>query len=605
MDTNSAGSHDRLRQAIDNEINSSEEFTRVLKSRRNALAFISRLPPETLAEIFSFFFPSAWNKEAGHLAWIRVTHVCRRWRETALNHSRFWSHIDFTNLTPAGVAEILARAKMAPLHLEADFVKMSAAQLVAFEKHLEAHISHTRHLSMCGHLQAVLDRLVLSAPALEFLSLADKSEFASGRVIIPINLFDCTIPRLTSLELENCDISWKSPLFKGLRTLEILSPSTGARPNLKDWLGVLNEMPQLETVIFEHATPLAPLAATLITEHLPSVTLPSLTRFDISGSATDCALALAHLVLPALISLYVDVESHEVEEVHLVIPYVAQNVHEMRDTEPLRSILISGEETSAEVVAWTTPNADVKVCDPDTLFNASTSARILFVATGTNWHYGADTAIFDSLLTLLPVNSVSTLTAQNRTQLSKEFWLKHAPRLPLLEGARLVPTAVKAFRDMLAEDAPPDGPRLPSLTGLTLVEVTFTALRTYHLRDMLIERVGQGIPLEVLDLSTCFIIDRAIQLLKEIVVGVQEPLTVRVVEMELGFFNQNGGIGYCNEVDYDDGRSPWYGDIDENEDSDESEAEYDDLGYDSYDWLSYDVGLGNDELDYDVDYDVF
>jgi hypothetical protein len=253
----------------------------------------------------------------------------------------------------------------------------------------------------------------------------------SGPVVIPVNLFDCTIPRLTSLELENCDISWKSPILKGLRTLEILRPSTGARPKLGDWLGALNEMPQLETLILQYATPHASLATPLISRLL-SVTLPSLTRFDISASATDCALALAHLVLPALIWLCVDVESHEVEEVHLVIPYIAQNVRGLQDTEPLRSILISGEETRAEVVAWTMPDADVKVCDPDTLFTASTSARFVFVATGINWPYGADAAIFDSLLTLLPVNSVSTLTAQNRTQLSKEFWLRHEPRWPLL-----------------------------------------------------------------------------------------------------------------------------------------------------------------------------
>jgi hypothetical protein len=431
MDTSSAVSHDRLQQAIDDEINSSEESTRALKSCHNALALISRLPPETLSAILSFLPPSAWDQEAGHLAWMCVAHVCHRWRETALNYSRFWSHINFTNLTPAGMAEILARAKMAPLHLEADFIKMSNAQLVAFEKHLKAHISHTRYLGICGHLQTVLNRLISSAPTLEFLSLSDTSQFMSGPVVIPVNLFDCTIPRLTSLELENCDISWKSPILKGLRTLEILRPSTGARPKLGDWLGALNEMPQLETLILQYATPHASLATPLISRLL-SVTLPSLTRFDISASATDCALALAHLVLPALIWLCVDVESHEVEEVHLVIPYIAQNVRGLQDTEPLRSILISGEETRAEVVAWTMPDADVKVCDPDTLFTASTSARFVFVATGINWPYGADAAIFDSLLTLLPVNSVSTLTAQNRTQLSKEFWLRHEPRWPLL-----------------------------------------------------------------------------------------------------------------------------------------------------------------------------
>ncbi|KAF8481673.1 hypothetical protein DFH94DRAFT_691327 [Russula ochroleuca] len=221
------------------------------------------------------------------------------------------------------MAEILAQAKMAPLHLGADLIKMSAAQLVAFEKHIEAHISHTCHLSICGHLQTVLNRLVSSAPALEFLSLTDKSQFELAQVVIPINLFNCTIPRLTSLELENCNISWKSPLLKHLQTLEIFRSYTEARPKLEDWLGALNEMPQLETLILQYATPHVPPAAPLISEPLLSVTLPSLTRFHIFASMTDCALALAHLMLPALIWLHIDAKSREVEDIHLVIPYIA------------------------------------------------------------------------------------------------------------------------------------------------------------------------------------------------------------------------------------------------------------------------------------------
>ena len=100
---------------------------------------------------------------------------------------------------------------------------------------------------------------------------------------------------------------------------------------------------------------------------------------------------------------------------HLVIPCVARKIHGLQGTEPLRSILITGERTRAEVVAWTTPDADVKVFDSDTLSSASVSACLMFAATGMNWQNGTDTAISDALLTLLPVDSVSTLTAQNLT----------------------------------------------------------------------------------------------------------------------------------------------------------------------------------------------
>lgn len=202
MDSSSAEFFDRLRQAI-HETNLSKESTRVLGSHHNALAPISRLPPEILAEIFCFFTSSTWNKEYGHLAWIRVTHVCHQWRETALSHPRLWSHINFTKLMPTAMAEVLARAKMAPLHLEADFSKsrMSMAQLDAFVRKsdlfdiLEAHISHTRHLSIRGQLQTAVERLISSAPTLESLSLSHKYLiFSTPHVIIPINLFNSITP---------------------------------------------------------------------------------------------------------------------------------------------------------------------------------------------------------------------------------------------------------------------------------------------------------------------------------------------------------------------------------------------------------------------------
>jgi hypothetical protein len=121
---------------------------------------------------------------------------------------------------------------------------------------------------------------------------------------------------------------------------------------------------------------------------------------------------------------------------------------------------------------------------------------------------------------------------------------------------------------MLVEDVPPDGPRLPLLTELTLIDVRLTELRTLHLRNMLIERVEQGVPLEVLDLSTCVAAARSTQLLKEIVVNVHEARAAgwRTLREPTGF-NWHGRIEYCNEVEYDDPCD----DGDEDDDDDEDD----------------------------------
>ena len=142
MGTSSAESVDCLRQKIDDEINSLQASIVALKFRRNALAPISRLSPETLAEIFSLLPSSLWNQEFGHLERIRVAHVCSRWRGIALNQPRLWSHINLDNLTPAGVDGIFAWAKMAPLRLEANITGANKELFGVFKPIRDPHLPY-------------------------------------------------------------------------------------------------------------------------------------------------------------------------------------------------------------------------------------------------------------------------------------------------------------------------------------------------------------------------------------------------------------------------------------------------------------------------------
>jgi hypothetical protein len=471
------------------------------------------------------------------------------------------------------MAEMLARAKMVPLHWDVAFVRWIQEEVDAFGRQLEDHITHTRHLKVHGPLEMVLKRLVSSAPILETLSLSHSSrQFTPSRDVIPINLFNCTTPNLTSLELMNCDFSLlKSPLLKGLQTLEVRWPNPQTRPELEDWLDVLGEMPKLESLALHRATPSA--TSPLISEPSRTVAIPFLTKFYIIDIPKDCALALAHLVMPALTLLRVNVECYKmIQDMGQLIPYVARNVYGPHGTEPLRSVLICGEGVQAEVVAWTIADADL---NSNILSNASICASIparLVFAAIVDSNPGAVNEIIDALLMLLPVDSVTSLTAKRNTRVSMEFWLNHAPRWPSLEQVCLRGSAVMAFRDMLAEDAPPDGPRLPSLRKLILVNVTLTALRTFSLQDMLIKRVEQGVPLDVLDLRKCVAPEHAIQLLREIVIDVKEPLVTNPMVMEEPeSFNLHRESGHWNGIEFDD----TYDYDDEDDSENEDRAEYD------------------------------
>ena len=99
----------------------------------------------------------------------------------------------------------------------------------AFNKELRAHLSHISHLIIAGtdeisntlSMTLLQHTLVASpAPILEYLSLSNFYDIL-GPLSIPDHVFKGITPRLSFLQLDHIDISWKSSLLRGLRYLEI------------------------------------------------------------------------------------------------------------------------------------------------------------------------------------------------------------------------------------------------------------------------------------------------------------------------------------------------------------------------------------------------
>ncbi|KAI0277170.1 hypothetical protein BGY98DRAFT_900306, partial [Russula aff. rugulosa BPL654] len=100
-------------------IDAARESIRSLLTRRNTLVPISVLPPEILARVFHLLVrkepPFCGRRK--NLGWIRVTHVCRHWRQVALGDSSLWSKISGMLANTKWISEMLARAKNAPLDI--------------------------------------------------------------------------------------------------------------------------------------------------------------------------------------------------------------------------------------------------------------------------------------------------------------------------------------------------------------------------------------------------------------------------------------------------------------------------------------------------------
>ena len=517
-----------VEEAIHAEIKSLEDTIHGLTRRRNTLAPISSLPPEVIAAIF-FLLRGVRLPDPDHglpesfLA-LRVAQVCHHWRQISLENPLLWSHFDFTTVSPAGATEILARARMTPLSLVAidpSYRRWDDARFFSFQKELQTHTFHTFYLRLDisgSVLNKTLEGLIFPAPILETLSLS--VERKSRASVVPDTLFDGTAPKLSSLRLSNCDISWKSSLLKGLKTLEIRRSPTAVMPHLTVWLGALEEMPQLERLVLDSASPRSP-SVPYNPEYF--VTLPSLSHLDIYAPVLDCGLALSHLTLPVLTSLCVTARADNLtaRNVKEISPYISKYSHGRQDTRPLRSVFIHKEWSRLDVLAWRTPHIDVPAWDS----GRSAHVELSFI---TNDESGRDLDNYVEVLGMamdaLSLRNLVMLTSPCATQLDVDFWRKQAAKWPLLERVDLAPLSARGFIEMLLEDnGGREGPLLPSLTYLRLIGNSLSENRFSLVRDTLMKRVEQGVPLEVLDLRMCSVPNLLVRLLSEVVVDVWGP----------------------------------------------------------------------------------
>ena len=285
-------------------------------------------------------------------------------------------------------------------------------------------------------------------------------------------------------------------------------------------------MSQLQVLTLHSASPTA-LPLPFVVER--TATLPSLTHLDISASVGECALALAHLDLPALtwLCLILIVDQHDSDMLG-ALPYIARHAHGSQDIQPLQSILIWGDSKQLDIFAWPVPNIDVEVHDPPTLLGATVPTRVAISFRSETWSRDAHPEILDAAMTALPLDNLVMLAAQDfdnypLPQDLSTFWLRHLPKWPLLRRVRLAPPVDRGFIEaLLGDNGGRESPLLPSLTELVISD---TASYT-RLCDALMRRVDQGVPLEILDLrmnNPSPHISAEVRALSEIVADVLEP----------------------------------------------------------------------------------
>ncbi|TEB30034.1 hypothetical protein FA13DRAFT_1689134, partial [Coprinellus micaceus] len=104
--------HDKIARRI---LELEDEF-RALQNRYNVASPISRLPLETLADIFLALHAVCSGSSYKRRQWVQITFVCKLWRSIALDCTSLWSDLPIIN--PTFTDAVLSRSNGAPISLK-------------------------------------------------------------------------------------------------------------------------------------------------------------------------------------------------------------------------------------------------------------------------------------------------------------------------------------------------------------------------------------------------------------------------------------------------------------------------------------------------------
>ena len=521
---------DESRRLIDFDISRHEKDIQELKTRRNTFAFISCLPPEIICGIFLLVRDEATNWMP--LGWIRVSHVCRHWRNMALTCPSLWTCLPLRE--SRWTEEMLKRSKMASLivrpngrnpSVSTSTMKMALSHILRI-KELRLHIQE-----LGNNLQEVISSLPKCAPRLEILQLSMGTHLHhpfgrndTGR--IPEDTL-CETPRLRQLELSHCEFSWNSQLLSGLTHLTLNRVPSNARPSSTQFMDALRSSPNLQLLDLQVCFPVDGALSTqshIYFQHLQSLSLegdltelePLLKRFSIPA-ASMVQIACKHSVtdIPNFTILLSAIRNLRLESSSSRLPVT-------------RSIILD-IASSCSFISKFCPS-DLRSQPHHTLIALSWRPVGLVPLPTTEFD-----ALFRQICNICPLDDVAKLSCDSTTNFSPQaivdvfggllgLWsIKSSAgaALPILHAMTMTPSPG-------SETGPSPPIAFPALRTIALANVTFQqdddppdAVDVDYMQQQLIERYERGFEVHELRLYDCFRLSAEdVKVLREIVVDV-------------------------------------------------------------------------------------
>lgn len=400
---------------IEKEIDAARALITSLLMRRNNLTPVFLLPPELLARIFHFhsLAESPWHG-GNRLGWIKATHVCRHWRQVALDHASLWARISGFSVSTKWITEQLSRAKNSPLVIE--LLGNPTPETISF---FPSHFPHTRELRLRGlrkdHFTVIKELCALEAPELEHFELGVSVENPlTSQNFFGASLFQGNAPKLRALALCQVRVPWSFFPRCQFTQLKIVlceeewneAPSLESLEQLMD---VLANCPNLEVLVLENCLP------SILSQYINNRTLhlPRLSQLTLTGSISRVVRFFEALNMPSStkLNLHCVVENCFGTQGGLLIPLVFSHFNRS-SLVMFRSFkaAINHLERSLEIVASTT--APLSTISPSGVFDSGPEGdppelSLLFIA---HSEFGQFENILERACGILPIAEVEFLS---------------------------------------------------------------------------------------------------------------------------------------------------------------------------------------------------
>ncbi|KAI0290883.1 hypothetical protein BC826DRAFT_517578 [Russula brevipes] len=293
--------------------------------------------------------------EQNSFRWISLTHVCRHWRQVALDDSSLWARISGYQVSTAWVSEALARARNAPLTI--DMLGSPNPETLAM---FPAHFAHTREFrfhNLAHHLDDVIRMICnLEAPALEHFELTFRADFPVTFLETPF--FNGMAPKLRTFSLSRVRVPWSFIPRGQLTQLKIThfdERTVADRPSLgdsKSLIDLLINCPVLETLVLEFCLP----HSTTRPSDVQEIYLPRLSSLSLVGSSSCVAnlFKLLKLPLSATLRMRCISENTATHNDHHLLPLVSAHFHNPASVE-MKSfrVTLNHMERSISFAAYT------------------------------------------------------------------------------------------------------------------------------------------------------------------------------------------------------------------------------------------------------------